>query len=235
MSNSSEGTSLKKAISASLATMTVTAAVVSFVFDRYVVPLAVLQTKSEFTDLSESSKKNEIENIELKSEIEKVRSQLIVKNDEVTATKEKISRLEIGNLFAPASPHPIGLGAIRIGNNIEAVKDIYEPEKIKWPDEANGEHKVEVQTENSFFTEISYIYEIKSRAIVGISYTTDFRTPAGLILSKLEDIFGMPTPSKPKGMYKWQFPSKLNSYLLTDDLYMVVMSDRAPILWPQDQ
>jgi hypothetical protein len=235
MPDVTENTSLKKAISASLATMTITAGIVSFFFDKYVVPLAILQTKNEFSELSQKSKENESENLELKSQIAKLKTDLQAEGEVVSAAKIKIALLESGNLFMPSSPYPAGLGKIRIGDPVDALKNIYAASAITWPNEDEGEHKAEVETGNSFFTRADYNYEPKSRKIVGISFTANYLTAQGILLSKLSDSFGLPTTSKPKGMYKWRLSQTINAYLMTPTLYLIVSSDRAPLLWPQDQ
>lgn len=108
MPDITENTSLKKAISASLATMTITAGIITFFFDKYVVPLAILQTKNEFSELSQKSKTNEIENLELKSQNAKLKADLQSEKEVLSASKIKIALLESGNLFLPSSPYPAG-------------------------------------------------------------------------------------------------------------------------------
>lgn len=118
---------------------------------------------------------------------------------------------------------------------MDALKSIYAASAITWPNEDDGEHKAEVKTGNSFFTSVTYNYDPKSRKIVGISFSADYRTAPEILLSKLCDSFGMPTTSKPKGMYKWRMSQTINAYLMTPTLYLLVSSDRAPLLWPRDQ
>jgi hypothetical protein len=232
--SSTENTPLKKAISASLATMTITAAVVSFFFDKYVVPLAVLQTKNEFTELSLNSKKNEAENIQLKDELSRIQAELKAKKEEASATKQKLVASESGNLFLQSNPYPVGFGRIRIGDKVEALNEAYALGAITWPNEDDGAYKAEVKIQNSVFSAATYTYDPKTRKIIAVGFRANYETPRGLLLDKLSDTFGIPIPSKPKGMYKWPISSKINTFLMTDTFYLIVSSERAPLLWTQD-
>jgi hypothetical protein len=237
---------LKQIGSAIFITMTLTASAISYFFDKYVVPMSTMQSKMETTQALENEKKAELANDALSKELKELKTSLSIEIVDLKKSvsdyqereadyQEKINTLEAGNIIYEESAYPIGFARLRVGDSIEKIKETYPNQPIEWSNENEGIYSANIKTGNSIFPNASYTYSSKTRKILLISFDGNYALEDDFLLSKISNILGEPTPSKPKGMYLWKINKQVDAYLMSAGQYMLVSGTVAPAVWKASQ
>lgn len=242
MSNSIEKSLIIKVGYFMFAAAAATSSVLIYFYENYRIPLTALQVKSDNT---EATRRAEEKYTLLEKEQDKTMTSLMTYKEDLERIKTsqnettlalqnkdaKIYQLQLGNLFYPNSLYPVGLGNIRIRDNIDSIKDVYSSGDMTWKDNGEDDPTVKLSKAHSVFTSIEYSYDRKSHQVISIFYQTDYRIDQNLLRNKLLDSLGPAIFSKGKEYLKWQNSQNVSSYLMSSHQYTVMVDKFTPILW----
>lgn len=207
-------------------TITVTATAVSVFYNEYVTPLKIIESAQKIEHLTSQLDYKTQKELEITQELNSTKASLDL-------LKKKIEKIENLNLFSDANPYPLTLDEVRIGSPTSLIKKAFAPELVTNPNEAEGDFKFKVQTPNSMFSKIYYIYDESTKKVTSIVFELDQQRgfSQGFLRSLLTKSLGPPTLSRKKGYFRWDSSKHSSVYMLDDNMFFISGAGYQPALW----
>ncbi|MFR0675716.1 hypothetical protein ACLUUI_18225 [Enterobacterales bacterium AW_CKDN230030176-1A_HGKHYDSX7] len=237
MTDSTDKSYLLRLGSTVLVSVSITASTTVWFYENYRIPLKVVETTIEYKDIS---RKNE----ELEASIQKEKNSHDITKNTLSSTQlelgelnEKlltqdlqIKELSQANLFYSDSFYPIGFGTPKIGDSVDSLKGLYKDTDIEWKNPAEEDWKVKLSIKNGYFQDIEYDFDVKTRKINGILFSSVAGNKKAM-LKRLLEIGGQPTKSKKYDVNRWYVSKGVYSFLVSGSTYMILSNNQAPALW----
>lgn len=140
--------------------------------------------------------------------------------DQLSKTRGELYALIEKNLFTLGSPYPNGLQDVRLGDNIEKIKDVFPKLAIRKPE--YGDY-YSIDIEHPVFSSVGYYYDSdKNNKVSMILYQLSYKKDRGNMLEvALTNALGDPIIGKRRSNRTWKTKKDIDASMTEDTSFVI--------------